>query len=140
MSVDALYQEVILDHNKNPRNYGSIEGNAAAVHQENPSCGDQIDLQLLIDDGCIKDVKFTSYGCAISRASASMMTDAIMGKSVDEVFAIIESFRMMIIHEAELPEALAELESLSGVRKFPTRVKCAMLAWSALEKLLPTHE
>jgi nitrogen fixation NifU-like protein len=137
MSLESLYQESILDHCKNPRNYGAIEGPRVAIHQENPSCGDQIDLQLLMDDGeHIQDIRFTGRGCAISQASASMMTLAVTGKTRTEARTAIQTFRAMITQGTPLTDDLEELEALQGVRKFPVRVKCAMLAWNALESLL----
>lgn len=137
MSLDSLYQETILDHCKNPRNYGSISAPGVAIHQENPSCGDQIDLQLILDDDQhIQDIKFTGKGCAISQASASMMTLAVSDKSLAEAQTVIDHFRSMIINGTEPTDDLGDLETLQGVRKFPVRVKCAMLAWNALEKLL----
>jgi nitrogen fixation NifU-like protein len=135
MSLDGLYQEVILDHYKNPYNYGTLPG-ASLVHQENPSCGDQIDLQLIVADNRIQAIKFTGQGCAISRASASMMTQLVEGKTVDEARHIIEAFQQMLIGDADAPEELGDLEALRGVRQFPVRVKCATLAWHALQALL----
>jgi nitrogen fixation NifU-like protein len=137
MSLESLYQETILDHFRNPRHHGAIEGSKTAVHQENPSCGDQIDLQVLLDaDGNIQDIRFTGHGCAISQASASMMTEVVFGKSEAETRALIEHFRAMIVKGEPPGDELGDLEALQGVRKFPTRVKCAMLAWGALEKIL----
>ncbi len=137
MSLDSLYQESILDHCKNPRNYGAIDGPKVAIHQENPSCGDQIDLQLVLDDAeLIQDIKFTGHGCAISQASASMMTLAVTGKTRNEARSAVQTFRAMITKGEALTDDLEELEALQGVRKFPVRVKCAMLAWNALESLL----
>lgn len=132
---DSLYQEIILDHNANPRHYGALV-DASAVHHENPSCGDHIDLHVRVVDGRIDAIAFTSEGCAISRASASMMTEAVYGQPVAAAQAVIGQFREMMMHDGALPEAFEELESLRGVRKFPSRVKCAMLGWAALEKLL----
>ncbi len=135
MSLDSLYQETILDHAHSPRNQGTLDGPKVAIHQENPSCGDQIDLQVLVDDGRVKALRFTGRGCAISQASASLMTLAVEGKTLEDAHRIIGEFRDMIV-EGELNDELGDLEALSGVRKFPVRVKCAMLAWNALEKLI----
>ena len=135
MSLNGLYQEVILDHYKNPHNYGSLPG-ARLIHEENPSCGDQIDLQLIVADGRIQAIKFTGQGCAISRASASMMTEVVGGKTVEEARHLIEEFQQMLINGGEFPEELGDLEALQGVRQFPVRVKCATLAWHALQDLL----
>jgi nitrogen fixation protein NifU and related proteins len=135
MSLDSLYQETILDHARNPRNHGALDGPKVAIHQENPSCGDQIDLHLLIEDGRVQAIRFTGRGCAISQASASLMTLAVEGKTIADAHRIIGEFRKMIV-EDELNDELGDLEALHGVRKFPVRVKCAMLAWNALEKLI----
>ncbi len=139
MSLDSLYQEVILDHYKNPHNYGTLPG-APLIHQENPSCGDQIDLQLIVGaDQRIQAIKFTGQGCAISRASASMMTQVVEGKTVDEARHLIAEFQQMLMNDAAIPDELGDLEALRGVRQFPVRVKCATLAWHALQALLPDH-
>ncbi|MHB8627688.1 MAG: Fe-S cluster assembly sulfur transfer protein SufU [Aggregatilineales bacterium] len=139
MSLDALYQEVILDHYKNPYNYGTLPG-APLVHQENPSCGDQIDLQLIVGaDQHIQAIKFTGQGCAISRASASMMTQVVEGKTVEEARRLIAEFQQMLINDADVPDELGDLEALRGVRQFPVRIKCATLAWHALQILLNAH-
>lgn len=135
MSLNGLYQEVILDHYKNPHNYGSLPG-ARLIHEENPSCGDQIDLQLIVENNRIQAIKFTGQGCAISRASASMMTDVVEGKTVDEAQHLIAEFQEMLVNGTETPDELGDLEALQGVRQFPVRVKCATLAWHALQALL----
>ncbi len=131
---DTLYKEIILDHSKRPRNRGEI---AEAVRREglNPSCGDEVVLFLLIEDGVIKDVKFTGEGCAISQASASMMTEAVRGKGVGEVLELSCAFKEMVRGEAPA-EALGELKLLQGVSKLHARVKCATLAWVTLEEAL----
>lgn len=137
MSLDSLYQETILDHYKNPRNQGVLNDAQASIHQENPSCGDQIDLRLVLDaDNRIQTIKFVGHGCAISQASASMMTEAVEGKTLSEVREIIDNFRRMLLSQGKLTVDLGDLEALEGVKKFPVRVKCATLAWTALEKLL----
>jgi len=115
-------------------------GGAVLIHQENPSCGDQIDLQIVFEDAHLKSIRFTSQGCAISRASASMMTMAVEGKTVEEIRQIITEFQSMLIKDVDLPDELGDLEALRSVRKFPTRIKCATLAWHALEKLLNDNE
>lgn len=138
MSLNSLYQEVILDHARNPRNFGPIDKDATSVRQENPSCGDQIELQLDVDaDGIIQMVKFHGAGCAISQASASMMTEVIMGKTVDEAMALLQKFRRMMTEgDVEITDDMGDLEALQGVRRFPVRVRCATLSWHALEALL----
>lgn len=148
MSLESLYQEIILEHYKSPRNFGKLDHPASTVHHENPSCGDQIGLQVAVDDSNkIVDIKFYGRGCAISLASASMMTEAVKGKPLDEARRIISRFKQMFTGgllpaaEAAMPEVdLGDLEALEGVKKFPTRVKCATLAWGALEKCLEMSE
>lgn len=137
MALDALYQEIILDHFKNPRNFGKLDGPATSTHHENPSCGDQLDLQVAIDDQQrIGQIKFYGRGCAISQSSASMMTELVKGKTVVEARDAIASFMHMLTGEGEAKVELGDLEALSGVKQFPVRVKCATLAWKALEGCL----
>lgn len=134
-----LYQQVILDHSKNPRNQGEIPPPCLHAHGDNPSCGDEIDVWLrLADNGLIEDLKFTGQGCAISQASASMMTQKIKGKSREKAAAMREDFRRVVMGDGapQDEDALGELILLEGVQKFPQRVKCAMLAWRALEQAL----
>lgn len=134
-----LYQQVILDHSKNPRNRGEIPPPCLHAHGDNPSCGDEIDVWLrLADSGVIEDLKFTGQGCAISQASASMMTQKIKGKSQQQAAAMREDFRRVVMGDGtpQDEDALGELILLEGVQKFPQRVKCAMLAWRALEQAL----
>ncbi|MDP1588096.1 MAG: SUF system NifU family Fe-S cluster assembly protein [Prosthecobacter sp.] len=135
-----LYQQVILDHSKNPRNRGEIPPPCLHAHGDNPSCGDEIDVWLrLSEDGQnIDDLKFTGQGCAISQASASMMTQKIKGKSRTQAAAMREDFRRVVMGDGAPADedALGELILLEGVQKFPQRVKCAMLAWRAVEQAL----
>jgi nitrogen fixation NifU-like protein len=141
MPLDALYQKIILDHFKNPRNFGKLDGPATSAHHENPSCGDQLDLQVAIDEEQrIDRIKFHGRGCAISQSSASMMTELVKGKSVAEVRDAIASFKHMLTDEGEAKVALGDLEALAGVKQFPVRVKCATLAWKALESCLEQAE
>jgi nitrogen fixation NifU-like protein len=129
MSLDALYQEIILDHFRSPRNFGKLDGPATGVHHENPSCGDQLDLQVRLDDQQrIGRIKFYGRGCAISQSSASMMTELVKGKTVAEAHEAIASFKHMLTGEGEAKIDLGDLVALSGVRQFPVRVKCATLA------------
>ena len=128
-----LYQEVILDHNRRPHNFRAIEG---ATKQEgyNPLCGDRLTLYVAMDGGVIKDVAFQGSGCAISKASASLMTDALKGKTADEARALFEQFHAMITSDHSVPAAdLGKLSVLAGVREFPTRIKCASLAWHTMK-------
>jgi nitrogen fixation NifU-like protein len=135
-----LYQQVILDHSRNPRNHGEIPPPCLHAHGDNPSCGDEIDVWLrLSEDGQnIEDLKFTGQGCAISQASASMMTQKIKGKSKAQATAMREDFRRVVMGDGAPADedALGELILLEGVQKFPQRVKCAMLAWRAVEQAL----
>jgi len=138
MSLDALYQKIILDHFKNPRNFGKLDGPFTGAHHENPSCGDQLDLQVSLDvqQRIIDQIKFYGRGCAISQSSASMMTELVQGKTVAEAREAIDSFMHMLTGEGEAKVDLGDLEALSGVKQFPVRVKCATLAWKALESCL----
>ncbi len=132
--LSELYQEVILDHNKQPRNYRQLEGANHHAEGYNPLCGDQITVYLKMDGDRIEDVSFLGSGCAISKASSSMMTSAVKGKNKAEVEAIFEKFHQMVTgkpHSA-VPEGLGKLAVFSGVCEFPSRVKCASLAWHTL--------
>jgi nitrogen fixation NifU-like protein len=134
--LESLYQEVILQHFKSPRNRGQLEGAQHDVQKRNPSCGDEIRLQLKLDDnGRIADVRFTGEGCAISQSSVSMMTQLVKGMSADEVHGLAARFTEMMHGDAEAARdrSLGDLRALAGVSKFPVRVKCALLGWEALE-------
>jgi nitrogen fixation NifU-like protein len=132
--LSDLYQEVILDHNRKPRNFRVIEPATASQEGYNPLCGDRLTLYLTVKNGVIADVAFQGSGCAISKASASLMTETVKGKTVDEARALFTQFHQMITSPpgSELPE-LGKLAVLSGIREFPTRVKCAGLAWHTLK-------
>ena len=136
--LEELYQEVILDHSRRPRNFGELADAAVRVHGDNPSCGDEIDLGVKFGaDGSVDEIKFSGHGCAISQASASMMTAKLKGKSRDEASSMLRAFESMILGNGnDAPQRLGDLRLLAGVRKFPQRVKCAMLAWRALEQAL----
>ena len=146
--LDELYREVILDHYRNPRRRGTIDGDHIHAEGNNPSCGDEFYLDIVIDDGVITDAAMQGQGCSISQASGSMMMDAIVGKPVDEVREIARKFKiMMTIEEGDDPidhdrpgSVLGDLEALQGVRKFPVRIKCADLAWTTLEDALTSAE
>ena len=134
-NLDDLYRDLILDHYRHPRNRGSLENATAKVDGYNPLCGDEVQVELLLDDDTIEDVAFKGHGCSISQASSSMMTDAVKGRSKAEAQALVAAFkRMMTDPELELPEELGDLEAFQGVAKFPVRVKCATLAWNVLEQ------
>jgi nitrogen fixation NifU-like protein len=132
--VNELYQEVILDHNRRPHNFRVIESPSAKQEGYNPLCGDRLTLYLTLDGETIKDVAFQGSGCAISKASASLMTDALKGKSVAEAHELFDRFHDMITSNPDAPAAdLGKLSVLAGVREFPTRVKCASLAWHTMK-------
>ena len=135
--LSDLYQEVILDHNKRPRNFRTLEIANHVAEGFNPLCGDRLHLYLLVEDDVVADVGFQGSGCAISKASASLMTDSIKGRPVAEVRALFERFRTMVTTPPEESvEDLGKLSVLSGVREFPVRVKCASLAWHTLKAAL----
>ena len=134
-----LYQEVILDHNRAPRNYGPLPDANRLARGHNPLCGDRLVLSLRVVGDRIEDVRFEGAGCAISKASASLMTDAIKGHSVDEANALFDRFHQMITTPFDRPvdeEGLGKLAAFAGVREFPVRVKCASLAWHTLKAAL----
>ena len=130
--LEDLYQQVILDHNKRPHNFRAIEDGQRAEGY-NPLCGDRVTVYVRVENGRIEDVSFQGSGCAISKASASMMTDSVKGKTVAEAEALLERFQRMITGDATVAaEDLGKLAALAGVRQFPMRVKCASLAWHTL--------
>jgi nitrogen fixation NifU-like protein len=136
--LEQLYQEVILDHSRRPRNFGVLEKPDVLVHGDNPACGDEIHLGVQFgDDGKLQEIKFSGQGCAISQASASMMTMKLKGKSREEAAEMARTFHDLVTGEAAVQSKnLGDLQLLQGVRKFPQRVKCAMLAWRAVEQAL----
>jgi nitrogen fixation NifU-like protein len=137
--LSELYQQVILDHNKKPRNFRKLEAPSHTAEGYNPLCGDQLTVYLNIDDNQVKDVGFEGSGCAISKASASMMTQAVKGKSKEEVENIFREFHSMVVGELneEIEEnSLGNLKIFAGVREFPVRVKCATLPWHTLHAAL----
>jgi nitrogen fixation NifU-like protein len=136
--LSALYQEVILDHYRRPRNKGTLENADANVEMRNPLCGDEIDLQVAFDGDAVSDLRFSGRGCSISQASASMMTQLVKGKSKQEITMIWQQFRNLMLGDASAADdpQLGSLRALSGVARFPARVKCALLAWNALETAL----
>jgi nitrogen fixation NifU-like protein len=140
-NLAALYQEMILDHYRRPRNKGVLEHAHTSVMMKNPLCGDEIELQLEFDGDKIRDVKFTGQGCSISQASASMMTELVKGKDEAEVERLRQAFRAMVmgVGATEADTALGKMRALSGVSKFPARVKCALLGWNALEEAVDRH-
>lgn len=135
--IGALYQEMILDHYRRPRNKGTLENPDASVEMKNPLCGDEIALQVAFDSAGVCDLKFSGRGCSISQASASMMTQLVKGKSTEEIDAIRKQFRDLMLGDASADDSkIGSLRALSGVARFPARVKCALLAWNALETAL----
>ncbi|MBA3993184.1 MAG: SUF system NifU family Fe-S cluster assembly protein [Cyanobacteria bacterium DS2.3.42] len=133
--ADDLYRETILDHYHNPRNHGVIEHPTAQVEGVNPLCGDELTLYLTVKDGKIEDVKLTAKGCSINTASGSMMSELLLGKSVEEANQIVDLFKRMMLdkkEEVELPDELEDLEALRGVKKYPVRIKCALLPWNTM--------
>ncbi|RIX52423.1 SUF system NifU family Fe-S cluster assembly protein [Paenibacillus nanensis] len=134
MQLDDLYRRVIMDHYKNPRNRGTLDEDAVTINLNNPTCGDRISLQLQVEDGKVIDAKFTGEGCSISMSSASMMTEAIKGQSFESALNMAEKFSSLMKGEEVEFEELEDIEALSGVNKFPARIKCATLAWNALRK------
>jgi nitrogen fixation NifU-like protein len=138
--ISALYQEMILDHYRRPRNKGAIENPDETIVMKNPLCGDEIEVQIRYDGDQIADIGFSGRGCSISQASASMMTQMIKGKSVEEIDELRAQFREMVMGKPDVDEkSLGSLRALSGVAKFPARVKCALLAWNALEEAQRNH-
>jgi nitrogen fixation NifU-like protein len=136
--LEELYQEVILDHSRRPRNFGDLADAAVRVHGDNPACGDEIHLGVKFGpDGSLQDIKFTGHGCAISQASASLMTMKLKGKSRNETTSMLHAFHDLVTADKnDAPKTLGDLQVMKGVRKFPQRVKCAMLPWRALEQAL----
>ena len=132
--LSDLYQEVILDHNRRPRNFHAIAGASHTAEGYNPLCGDRLTLYLQVTGDTITDLSFEGAGCAISKASASMMTDALKGRTVAEADALFARFHQMVTTPPDQPvEDMGKLSSLAGVREFPVRVKCASLAWHTLK-------
>jgi nitrogen fixation NifU-like protein len=136
--ITALYQEMILDHYRKPRNKGELADADASIVMKNPLCGDEITLHVRFGDKSIDDVSFSGRGCSISQASASMMTQLLKGRDLDEVDDLRTKFRDMVMGDDKLADdkSLGSLRALSGVARFPARVKCALLAWNALESAL----
>lgn len=135
-NLEDLYREVILEHYKSPRNRGRLEGpGTQQVELQNPTCGDEIQLSLLIQDGRVADARFSGRGCSISMASASMMTELMKGKTLEMALQLSRDFKAMVAG-GPAPESLGDLVALSGVAQFPVRVKCATLGWNALLRAL----
>ena len=141
--LSDLYQEVILDHNKNPRNYREIENASHHADGHNPLCGDQLKVYLKMENGLVNDVSFVGSGCAISKASASMMTQAVKGKTKEEAETLFTEFRAMVMGELDIENDenhLGKLKIFAGVLEFPARVKCASLSWHTVHAALNNEE
>lgn len=137
VAVRNLYQEVILDHNKRPRNFRRLEDASHHAHGHNPLCGDQVDVYLRVDGERVADIAFEGDSCAISTASASIMTELLHGRSLEEAGELLERFNQLVADGAPTASAEAEaLDVLAGVRMFPARVKCALLPWHTLQAAL----
>jgi nitrogen fixation NifU-like protein len=140
--TDDLYREVILDHYRSPRNQGRLDPPSVATRGSNPLCGDEVELWLAFEGGRIAAVAFEGQGCSISQASASLMTEVIRGKSAADATALLGHFRTMMADDGvPLPQdaALGDLEALQGVRRYPVRVRCALLAWNVLQEGLDLY-
>ncbi|KWW99927.1 nitrogen fixation protein NifU [Carbonactinospora thermoautotrophica] len=134
MQLDSMYQEIILDHYRNPHNKGLREPYDAEVHHVNPTCGDEVTLRVLLDGDRIKDVSYDSIGCSISQASASIMTDLVIGKTVDEAMTVSDEFLALMQSKGQTKpdeDVLEDAVAFAGVSKYPARVKCALLSWMA---------
>jgi nitrogen fixation NifU-like protein len=136
MELNDLYRDVILDHNRHPRNFGALEAADASVEGFNPMCGDRLTVQLRMADDRIADIRFEGQGCAISTASASLMTEAVKGKSRADALALFDRVHQLLTDDAAPADELGKLAALSGVREFPARVKCASLCWHTLASAL----
>ena len=142
--LQDLYQAIILDHNRRPKNYGALDGATSSAEGHNPLCGDEVKVELRIADDEIADVRFTASGCAVSRASASIMTQAVKGKSRAEVERLFTQFHELVTGKLKPDEkesrAMGELAAFSGVSRFPIRVKCASMPWHTLQAALRGDE
>jgi nitrogen fixation NifU-like protein len=141
VELNDLYRDVILDHNRQPRNFGALEPADASVEGFNPMCGDHLTLRLRLNQDTISDIRFEGQGCAISTASASLMTEAVKGKSRDEALKLFDRVHQLLTDDAAPPaEELGKLAALSGVREYPARVKCASLCWHTLASALKSTD
>jgi len=140
-NLDTLYRQVIMDHYKNPRNKGVLEDGSLTINMNNPTCGDRIQLTMKVEDGTVTDAKFEGEGCSISMSSASMMTQAIKGRNIEDALKLSKIFSdMMQGKDYDDSIDLGDIEALQGVAKFPARIKCATLAWKAMEKGINEQE
>ena len=140
MSLDELYREVILDHYQHPRNRGRLESPDVATRGHNPLCGDEVELSLRFDGETVSDAAFGGRGCSISQASASMMTDVVKGHTLDDVDTAVQRFTQSMANRQSPPRELEdELDALQGVKRYPARVKCALLPWTTLRESLDLY-
>ncbi len=135
---DSLYKEVLLDHYQNPRHHGKLEHPDLHAEGVNPLCGDEVELFLKLEGNTIIDIRFLGKGCSISQASASMLTDSLYGKTLEDAKILLGQFKGMLLEDQDpqFPEEYEDLESLEAVKKIPARIKCAVLAWNTLERTL----
>jgi nitrogen fixation NifU-like protein len=141
MEINDLYRDVILDHNRRPRNFGDLEPADASVEGFNPMCGDHLTLRLRLNEDTISDIRFKGEGCAISTASASLMTEAVKGRTRAEALKLFERVHQLLTDDAAPPaDELGKLAALSGVREYPARVKCASLCWHTLASALKSTD
>ena len=138
--LQDLYQSIILDHNRRPKNYGPLDGATSSAEGRNPLCGDEVKVELRLANDAIEDIRFTASGCAVSRASASIMTQSVKGKSRSDVEQLFQQFHELVTGkykpDAKESRALGEMAAFSGVSKFPIRVKCASMPWHTLQAAL----
>jgi len=140
MELNDLYRDVILDHNRRPRNFGPLEAADASADGVNPLCGDRLTVRLNLADDRIDNIRFEGQGCAISTASASLMTEAVKGKTRGEALALFDRVHRLLTDDAAGAEDLGKLAALSGVREYPARVKCASLCWHTLASALKSPD
>lgn len=140
MELNDLYRDVILDHNRRPRNFGPLESADATVEGVNPLCGDRLTLRLKLDGDRIEDIRFEGQGCAISTASASLMTESVKGSTRSQAMELFGRIHRLLTDDAESGEDLGKLAALSGVREYPARVKCASLCWHSLAAALKSPD
>ena len=142
--LQELYQSIILDHNRRPKNYGALDGATSRAEGRNPLCGDEVTVELKVENDAIDEVRFTASGCAVSRAAASIMTQAVKGKSRGEVERLFEQFHDLVTGKLKPSvteaRAMGEMAAFSGVSRFPVRVKCASMPWHTLQKALRDGE
>lgn len=136
MSLEELFKEIIIDHYQHPRNHGHVDHPEARADGSNPLCGDEISMELVFDGDTLKDVRFDGSGCSISQSAASLITEAIKGKTMEETRKIVEEYKNMLAGKGHDADLLGDLEALSDVNKYPARVKCASLSVAVLEQAL----